>query len=137
MGEWNPCASDRVDAASRTAEKEKMMAEWISVKDRLPEVETEVLIRAQWRCGDDTHSTIATAFYEDGTVLEDNSRWNWSEIWEWGIYDEEKDGYKIPQGWWESSHYIHDDHYNNIDDEVTHWTPLPRLPEEEDENGRS
>lgn len=108
------------------------MAEWISVKDRLPEVETEVLIRAQWRCGNDTHSTIATAFYEDGTVLEDNSRWNWSEIWEWGIYDEEKDGYKIPQGWWESSHYIHDDHYNNVDDEVTHWMPLPRLPEEEE-----
>lgn len=108
------------------------MAEWISVKDRLPEVETEVLIRAQWRCGNDTHSTTATAFYEDGTVLEDNSRWNWSEIWEWGIYDEEKDGYKIPQGWWESTHYIHDDHYNNIDDEVTHWMPLPRLPEEEE-----
>lgn len=114
-----------------------MMAEWISVKDRLPEVETEVLIRAQWRCGDDTHSTIATAFYEDGTVLEDNSSWDWSEIWEWGDYDEEKDGYRIPQGWWESSHYIHDDHYNNVDDEVTHWMPLPRLPEEEGENGRS
>lgn len=109
------------------------MAEWISVKDRLPEVETEVLIRAQWRCSNDTHSTIATAFYEDGTVLEDNSSWNWSEIWEWGIYDEEKDGYKIPQGWWESSHYIHDDHYNNVDDEVTHWMPLPKLPEKEDE----
>lgn len=112
------------------------MSEWISTKDRLPEVETEVLIRAQWRCGNDTHSTIATAFYEDGTVLEDNSSWDWAEIWEWGDYDEEKDGYRIPQGWWESSHYIHDDHYNNIDDEVTHWMPLPRLPEEEDENGR-
>lgn len=113
-----------------------MMAEWISVKDRLPEVETEVLVRTQRRCGNETYSTTATAFYEDGTVLEDSSRWCWAEIWEWGIYDEEKDGYKIPQGWWESSHYIHDDHYNNIDDEVTHWMPLPRLPEEEDENGR-
>lgn len=112
------------------------MAEWISVKDRLPEIETEVLVRTQRRCGNDTYSTTATAFYEDGTVLEDSSRWGWAEIWEWGIYDEEKDGYKIPQGWWESSHYIHDDHYNNIDDEVTHWMPLPRLPEEEGENGR-
>ncbi len=37
-------------------------------------------------------------------------------------------------GWWESTHYIHDDHYNNIDDEVTHWMPLPRLPDEEDED---
>lgn len=112
------------------------MSQWISVKDRMPEVETAVLIRTQWRSGDTINSTITIAFYEDGTVLEDSSRWCWAEIWEWGIYDEEKDGYKIPQGWWESTHYIHDDYYNNIDDEVTHWMPLPRLPEEEGENGR-
>lgn len=119
--------AEALDAAIETLDR----MTWISVKDRLPEVETEVLVRTQWRCGNETYSTTATAFYEDGTVLEDNSRWNWSEIWEWGIYDEEKDGYKIPQGWWESSHYIHDDHYNNIDDEVTHWMPLPELPEGE------
>ncbi len=107
------------------------MFEWISVKDRLPEVETEVLIRAQWKCCGDPRSIITTAYYEDGTVLEDDSRYNWAEIWEWGIYDEEKDGYRIPKGWWESNHYIHEDHYNNIDDEVTHWIPLPEPPEEE------
>ena len=67
------------------------MSEQISVKDRLPEVETEVLIRAQWKCCGDPHSIITTAYYEDGTVLEDNSRYNRNEIWEWGIYDEEKD----------------------------------------------
>lgn len=103
------------------------MAEWISVKDRLPEVEAEVLVRAQWRCGDCIRSTVTTAMYEDGTVLEDGSRWEWDEIWEWGEYDEEKDKYRIPEGWWESNHYSSMDSYNNhIDDEVTHWMPLPK-----------
>ena len=49
------------------------------------------MIRAQWKCCGDPHSIITTAYYEDGTVLEDNSRYNRNEIWEWGIYDEEKD----------------------------------------------
>ena len=89
------------------------------------------LIRAQRWCGNDMCSTITTAFYEDGAVLEDDSRWGWSKIWEWGEYDEEEDGYRIPQGWWESSHYIYGDHYNNIDDEVTHWMPLPEPPKED------
>lgn len=103
------------------------MAEWISVKDRLPEVEAEVLVRVQWRCGDCIRSTVTTAMYEDGTVLEDGSRWEWDEIWEWGEYDEEKDKYRIPEGWWESNHYSSMDSYNNhIDDEVTHWMPLPK-----------
>ena len=106
------------------------MSEWISTKDRMPEVETEVLIRAQWRCGDRIYSTITTAFYEDGAILEDNSRWSWEDIWEWGIYDEEKDGYKIPQGWWASFHYGEVSN-NCIGDEVTHWMPLPNWPEGE------
>lgn len=107
------------------------MAEWISVKDRLPEVETEVLVRVQQRCGDCIRSTVTTAMYEDGTVLEDGSRWEWDEIWEWGEYDEEKDKYRIPEGWWESNHYSSMDSYNNhIDDEVTHWMPMPLAPED-------
>ena len=110
------------------------MAEWISVKDRLPEVETEVLVRVQQRCGDCIRSTVTTAMYEDGTVLEDGSRWEWDEIWEWGEYDEEKDKYRIPEGWWESNHYSSMDSYNNnIDDEVTHWMPMPELPKGEND----
>lgn len=106
------------------------MSEWISTKDRMPKVETEVLVRAQWRCGNDTHSTIAAAFYEDGTVLDEDSDWRWEEIWEWGEYDEEKDGYKIPEGWWEGCQYGDIDN-NRINDEVTHWMPLPTFPEGE------
>lgn len=108
------------------------MAKWISVKEKMPEVETEVLIRAQWKRGDTIDSIITTAFYEDGTVLEDDSCWCWEEIWEWGEYDEEKDGYRIPKGWWEGCHYGETNN-NDINDEVTHWMPLPNWSEEEGE----
>ena len=57
------------------------MNEWISVKDKMPDVETAVLIRAQRKCGDTIDSIITIAFYEDGTVLEDNSLWNWEPLW--------------------------------------------------------
>ena len=108
------------------------MDEWISVKEKMPEVETKVLIRAQRKCGDTIDSIITIAFYEDGTVLEDNSLWNWEEIWEWGEYDEEKDGYRIPKGWWEGYQYGELSN-NDINDEVTHWMPLPELPEGEND----
>lgn len=107
------------------------MGEWISVKEKMPEVETEVLIRAQWKCGDTIDSIITTAFYEDGTVLEDDSCWRWEEIWEWGEYDEEKDGYRIPKGWWEGCHYGEINN-NDINDQVTHWMPLPNWSEGEE-----
>lgn len=109
------------------------MSEWISVKDKMPKVEDRVLIRAQRRCGNAIESIITTAFYEDGTVLDNNSCWHWEEIWEWGEYDEEKNGYRIPKGWWEGRQYG-DMIDNDINDEVTHWMPLPELPEEDNGN---
>ena len=61
--------------------------------------------------------------YEDGTVLENDSCWNWYEID--GKWDEENDCYIIPEGWWENRHYNPDDVYNNaVDDEVIAWRPL-------------
>lgn len=46
-----------------------------------------------------------------------------------GTYDEERDDYKIPKGWWEYRHFNPDDVYNNkIDRPVVGWMPLP--PEE-------
>ena len=102
--------------------------EWISVKDRLPEVETEVFILAD-RNG---RKIRTTAMYEDGTVYTGNSDWHWEA---YGFeYDEEKDDCLIPEGWWEYRHYNQDDAYNNpVDDVVTHWMPLPE-PQKESEN---
>ena len=62
---------------------------------------------------------------------------NWLELPEWGIYDEEKDDYIIPEGWWENRQFTPDDVYNSpIDCEVTHWMPLPELPNEDKEENK-
>ena len=110
------------------------MNEWISVKDRLPEPETEVLVlairRFKYMEGLNREvPMITTAMYEDGTVSTEDTIWNWYDIDY--IYDEENDMQYIPEGWWEYRHYNPDDVYNNaIDDKVTHWMPLPAPPTE-------
>lgn len=93
---------------------------WISVKDRLPDAEQEVLILTE-------NGVITTAMYEDGTVSTEDSCWNWYDVD--FDYDEENDKYLISEGWWEYRYYNPDDIYNNcVDDKVTHWMPLPEPP---------
>ena len=106
-------------------------SEWISVDERLPEPEKEVLILAirRYVYMGEVHEahTITTAMYEDGTMSTEDSEWNWHDID--FIYDEENDVQYIPEGWWEYRHYNPDDVYNNaVDDKVTHWMPLPEAP---------
>lgn len=102
------------------------MPEWICVKDRLPEVEKEVLIL----CNRNGHEIVTTAMYEDGTNATENSEWVWNEVADFCKYDEENDLYIIPEGWWEYRHFNQDDVYNNaIDIPVTHWMALPEPPE--------
>lgn len=97
----------------------------IPVAEQLPQVETEVYVTARRKYRDGTYREIVTiAMYEDGTVLENDSCWNWNEIN--GEWDEENDCYIIPEGWWENRHYNPDDVYNNaVDDEVIAWRPMP------------
>lgn len=106
------------------------MSKWISVKESLPEPETEVLIAAT-RNG---HVIITTAIYEDGTILTDESDWYWDD--DDSYYNEEADAYIIPEGWWEYRYYspynLYDPYYdvceNRVDDPVTHWQPVPEFP---------
>lgn len=103
-----------------------MEMEWISVKDRLPKPETEVLICAVSSNG---YRIITTAIYEDGRVSEEDSTWFWTDMN--FDYDEASDCYYVPEGWWEYRKYNPDDVYNNcVDDRVTHWMPLPEPPKE-------
>ena len=105
---------------------------WISVKDRLPEVETEVLIACD-RNGD---RFVCPAIYEDGTVLTQDSTWNWYELDNYGTYSEEHDDYFVPQGWWENRQFTPDDVYNSpVDCAVTDWMPLPEPPKGDADNG--
>lgn len=98
---------------------------WIPVSEKLPDTETEVIVLAKRKFkGGDFRHIITTAFYEDGTVLENDSIWHWYDLD--GEWNEEEDCYIIPEGLWEYRHYNMDEVYDNaIDDEVLAWQPLP------------
>ena len=117
-------------AAYRDAQKTVVAAptvslwpEWRDPDKDPPKVETEVLIL--YRNDIDGYG-ITTAHYEDGSVFLQDSVWYWEDLPDWGTYDEERDDYKIPKGWWEYRHFNPDEVYNNrIDRPVVGWIPLP------------
>lgn len=99
---------------------------WRNPETDPPKVETEVLVL--YRCND--YLGITTAHYEDGNVFSEDSEWIWEDLSDWGTYDEERDDYRIPEGWWEYRHFNQDEVYNNrVDYPVRGWMPLP--PKEE------
>ena len=101
---------------------------WKDPKTDPPKVETEVLIL--YRNDIDGYS-ITTAHYEDGSVFSQDSAWYWEDLPDWGTYDEERDDYKIPKGWWEYRHFNPDGVYNNkIDRPVVEWQYPPEPSKE-------
>lgn len=87
-----------------------------------PKVETEVLVLVD--CG--KGYCITTAFYEDGTVSQYESVWQWEDVDDYGIYDEEEDLYRLAKGWWEYRHFTPEDALEcPIDKPVVGWMPLP------------
>ena len=104
---------------------------WISVEDKLPDTETEVLAV----CNRNGFRFVCPAIYEDGTVLTQDSMWSWYDLDNYETYSEENDDYFIPEGWWENRQFTPDDIYNNpVDCSVTHWMPLPLPPDRTSEN---
>lgn len=109
---------------------EKPFPAWRNPETDPPKIETEVLILYRM---DSSRCDITTAIYEDGTLCTGESRWAWYDADNFD-YDEEKDDYKIPKGWWEDRHFCPDDVYNNVVDfPVVSWMPLP--PKEVAQNG--
>lgn len=105
--------------------------QWISVEDKLPDTETEVLVV----CNRNGFRFVCPAIYEDGTILMQDSMWSWYDMENDETYSEENDDYFIPEGWWENRQFTPDDVYNNpVDCPVTHWMPLPLPPDRTSEN---
>lgn len=95
---------------------------WRDPETDPPKVETEVLVLVD--CG--KGYCITTAFYEDGTVSQYESLWQWEDVDDYGVYDEEEDLYRIPKGWWEYRHFTPEDALEcPIDKPVVGWMPLP------------
>lgn len=103
------------------------MAEWISVKERLPETEQEVRLLCETR--PNHYQYQCQGFYiPEKSVDKDGGVFNWD--YEACDYDEVTDTYWAHEGWWERIHNWDDYGAVAISDFVTHWMPLPQPPEE-------
>lgn len=109
-----------------SALKQQTCGGWIPCSEMFPDCEVEVCVTTRRKYSDGTYRYIITsAFYEDGTMPEDESEWSWNDC-DFEKYDEENDCYIVDEGWWEYKHYNPDDVYNNaVEDEVIAWQPLP------------
>lgn len=132
-------AIDALNLAISALEKQEA-DRWIPVTERLPKCEQEVLICTKKKTYIHEKSgfewcvnpIVTPAMYEDGTMLEVDSKWHWEDC-DWAGWDEEEDCGIIPEGWWENSQFNPDGEYNHaIDVEVVAWRPLPEAYTEEE-----
>ena len=104
---------------------------WIPVTDRLPESEREVEITCTSRYDSNSPIVYLTtrAFYEDGTLstYESGYDWDYDDNLD---YNEEKDIYIIPEGWYEAVNF--GDKFAKLDEEVIAWMPIPKPYKKDD-----
>ena len=113
------------------------MAEWISVKDRLPKADSRVQISYETRytLSGAKRQVQTYAVYQDGTVNQMNSNWI-GNVDDWlgdagAEYDEEINDYLIPSGWYEVLTGTQGEYFCELNsgEKVTHWMPMPKPPE--------
>ncbi len=110
------------EATGLTPEQVKA-AKWIPCSERMPEPEQAVEItytRKHYKTGKTIYLT-ASAFYEDGTLTEEDSDYCWENADNWE-YDEKRDSYIIPEGWWEAVSFS--EQSGVVDMPVIAWRPL-------------
>lgn len=142
----DPAAVEALRAYARVTDSKELSADiynwvgagketssWIPVTERLPESEKRVLLMTRYKgwngkiCRD-----VMCGFYEDGNVWCEDSKVYWDyEMKREENYDESRDDYRVPEGWFEEL-LNHIDEYNcvAIGEPVTHWMPLPEPPKE-------
>ena len=99
---------------------------WVPVTERLPETWEPVL--AYCKYGTCKGGYVCCAFYVAPGTYEEDSDFSW-DYEALGDYNEEKDSYEIPAGWYERIHNWDDYGSVRIYSNVTHWMPLPEPPE--------
>lgn len=98
----------------------------------LPEIEHEVEVAYVTLY---TNGSVKTtrAVYEDGSITQPESAFNWEEyVGNDGEcdYNEEKDEYMIPVGWFES-HWYGEDCHEMYDAEIIAWSEIEQFEEVE------
>lgn len=96
---------------------------WHVVADGdLPKCEKEVEITVERHYEDKIYTFTCRAIYEDGNRWNEDSSYNWNDF-DNAEYDEEKDDWKVPEGWSEAVSYAEE--FAVIDDFVIAWKELP------------
>lgn len=103
-----------------------MAQRWIPVTERLPDTEDPVLAYCKYgTCGG---GYVCSAFYVAPGTYEEDSDFSWG-LEALGDYNEDKDSWEIPAGWYERIHNWDDYGSVAIYSTVTHWMPMPESPE--------
>ena len=124
---------DLMFQAAEAIEKLVKAKSWTLAADELPPNEEEVLLCVEMRCRPEVAiRSIVRGIYTDGKHYLSNSRplLNIDDLE--AKYDEQKDDYIIPQGWWEVTRiYMFGTlckDIEEIDGTVISWMPLPEMP---------
>ena len=123
---WVDDTLDYID--SEPAADVAPVQKWISVKDKLPEPEQEVLVCVRSKISNYSYVCCAMHVPENWYRQSSDFCWDFECCDE---YDEEQDDYIVKQGWYESIHNWDDYSVVGIEDIVTHWMPLPQPPKGE------
>jgi len=89
---------------------------WIPITERLPEPGKPVLVACGKIVTRAVHAPSLTLNCEEYGDFEPDGGW----------YDEATDAFYWPQGWYEWN--LHEEIHWALDDEPTHWMPLPGPP---------
>ena len=92
------------------------MSSWFSVKDKLPEYSYKfVLVKTKSNYANKVVARFIPKFTETDGADD-----------EFGDYCSEKDDWFLPEGWYANVSPMSDEYMSYyIDEEITHWQPLP------------